>query len=90
MFTWVFAPILAFFISAYFWGVAMVDFNSERKRFNIKQSFAYIRRHRGLALGNGIVFYGMFLIPVLGWMVAPTFGIIAATLAVLESDKAHA
>ncbi len=87
LFTWVFAPVLAFIITAYFWGVAMVDYSSERKGLSVKQSLSYIRKHRGLALGNGLVFYLLFLVPFVGWIIAPGAGIIAATLAVLETDQ---
>lgn len=90
LFTWIFAPILAFFVSAYYWGAAMVDYSSERKRWNLNQRLAFIRSHRGLALGNGVIFYLLFLIPFIGWIIAPSFGIIAATLAVIEREKLDA
>jgi CysZ protein len=46
----------------------------------MSQSIAFIRQHRGMALGNGMIFYLFMLIPVLGWMLAPSYAVIAATI----------
>ncbi|HVI45515.1 MAG TPA: EI24 domain-containing protein [Chitinophaga sp.] len=73
-------PMVGFFIEAYFYGFSMMDYSCERHRLTMKQSIAFIRQHRGMALGNGMVFYMFMLIPVIGWMLAPSYAVIAATI----------
>jgi CysZ protein len=33
-------------------------------------------------MGNGIVFYLFHFIPIIGWILAPTYAVIAATLSI--------
>lgn len=73
-------PLIAFFIECYFYGFSMMDYSCERHRMSIKQSIYFIKQHRGIALGNGMVFYLFMFVPVLGWMLAPSYAVIAATI----------
>lgn len=82
-------PLFAFFIEAYFYGFSMVDYSCERHRLNTKQSIQFIRAHRGIALGNGMVFYLMMFIPVLGWIMAPSYAVIAATIHLSDKRLLH-
>ena len=43
------------------------------------QSIAFIGRHKGLAIGNGIVFDLMHLVIFVGWILAPSYAVVAAT-----------
>jgi CysZ protein len=43
-----------------------------------------------LAIGNGLVFYAMHLLPFIGWVLAPAYAIVAATLAVYPLHEAAA
>lgn len=76
---WV-TPVFLFFVSAYFYGFSMIDYTSERRKLSIGQSVAFIRRNKGLAIGNGMVYSLIFMIPFLGVIVAPVLGVVAATL----------
>lgn len=78
-------PLFAFFIECYFYGFSMVDYSCERHQMSIRQSIRFIKDHRGIALGNGIVFYLLMFIPILGWVLAPSYAVIAATIHL--SDK---
>ncbi|HEY8915073.1 MAG TPA: EI24 domain-containing protein [Chitinophaga sp.] len=73
-------PLAGFFIEAYFYGFSMMDYSCERHRMNMRQSITFIKAHRGMALGNGIVFYLFMFIPVIGWALAPSYAVIAATI----------
>jgi CysZ protein len=44
----------------------------------LSQSMAFTGRHKGLAIGNGLLFYAMHALIIL----APAYAIIAATLSV--------
>jgi CysZ protein len=50
------------------------------------KSIDFISTHKGLAIGNGIVFYLMHLIPVIGWIFAPAYAVIAATISMHEAE----
>ncbi|HEX6915235.1 MAG TPA: EI24 domain-containing protein [Chitinophagaceae bacterium] len=74
------APILSLFTECYFYGFSMLDYSMERRRKSVSESVYFINQHKGLAIGNGMVFYLMHLVPVLGWVLAPAYAVVAATL----------
>lgn len=75
-------PLLVMIIECYYFGFSMVDYSLERKKLSAVQSRFFIGHHKGFAIGNGMVFYSMHLIPVIGWVLAPAYAIIAATVSV--------
>ncbi|HTF05925.1 MAG TPA: EI24 domain-containing protein [Bacteroidia bacterium] len=79
-------PIL-WFVSWYFMGFAMMDYTYERQKFTINQGAQYTRRHKGIAIGNGFIFSMILLIPFIGICIAPILSVVAATLAVLETNE---
>lgn len=81
------APILALFIECYYYGFSMLDYSCERHRMMPQESIRFIGRHKGLAIGNGIVFYLMHLVPVLGWMFAPTYAVVSATISLYHRNE---
>ena len=83
-------PITAailFFVSAYYYGFAMLDYSNERRRMGVKESIHYIRKHKGLTMGNGMVYQLLVNIPFFGAVVAPITAVVAATLSVHELEK---
>jgi len=71
-------PLIALGMECYYYGFSMLDYSLARSGFNPAQSIHFTSRHKGLAIGNGFVFYLMHLLIIL----APAFAIVAATLAV--------
>lgn len=69
-------PLIVLFMECYFYGFSMVDYGLARKNFTPSQSIHYIGRHKGLAVGNGILFYLMHLVVIF----APAYAIVAGTL----------
>jgi CysZ protein len=86
LFGWI-APLVALLVECYYFGFSMLDYSSERNKLSSLQSIEFIGRHKGLAIGNGIVFYMMHLIPVVGWLLAPSYAVIAATISLLTARK---
>lgn len=82
-----FQPILLWFVSAYFLGVSMMDYTLERRGLNVKESIVYSKKHKSLATGIGSVFQLVFIIPFIGWMIAPTYSAVAAYFAVEELEN---
>lgn len=83
---WV-TPLLALLVECYYLGFSMIDYSCERNKFSTSQSILFIGRHKGLAIGNGLVFYLMHLIPVLGWLLAPSYAVIAATISLFNAKN---
>ena len=81
---WV-TPLLALLVECYYLGFSMLDYSCERNKLSTSQSIGIISRHKGLAIGNGMVFYLMHLIPVLGWLFAPGYAVIAATISLYKA-----
>lgn len=77
-------PVLALFVECYYFGFSMLDYSSERNNLSVSQSIDFIGDHKGLAIGNGMVFYLMHALPGIGWILAPSYAVIAATLSLHE------
>jgi CysZ protein len=83
---WV-APLLGLFIECYYYGFSMLDYSCERHKLSAVQSIRFIGTHRGLAIGNGFLFYGMHLVPVVGWVLAPSYAVVAATISLYHQTE---
>jgi CysZ protein len=77
-------PLLALLLECYYYGFSMLDYSFERKKITPSDSIYYIGNHKGLAIGNGLMFYLIQLVPVIGWVLAPAFAVVAATLSLHE------
>ncbi len=82
-----FTPFFALLIEFYYLGFSMLDYSCERHRLSTPQSIAFISQHKGLAIGNGMVFYLMHLIFFAGWILAPSYAVVAATLSLIKTRK---
>jgi CysZ protein len=65
----------------------MLDYTNERKHLSASESIDLINRHKGLAIGNGIVFYLIHILPVIGWVFAPGYAVVAATLSLQDQRQ---
>lgn len=79
-------PVLAVFVECFYFGFSMLDYTNERKGLSFSESIDFISRQKGLATGNGMVFYLMHAVPVAGWIFAPGYAVIAATLS-MQQEK---
>jgi CysZ protein len=80
-------PLIAMFIDCYYMGFSMLDYSSERNNLGVSASVDLISHHRGLAIGNGMVFYAFHAVPFLGWVFAPSYSVIAATLSLHKARE---
>jgi CysZ protein len=80
------APVIAFFIECYYYGFSMLDYSAERHKLSPAQSVRFISSKKGLAIGNGMVFYLMHIVPIVGWVLAPAYAVIAATLSLYHPN----
>ena len=83
------ATILIFLIQAYYVGFGNMDYTMERY-FTYKESVRFVRKHRGTAIGNGIVFVLMLFIPIIGFIITLPISVVAAsteTVKILDEKK---
>jgi CysZ protein len=83
---WV-TPLLALLIECYYYGFSMLDYSMERHKKNTSESIVFIGSRKGLAIGNGIGFYFLHVLPIIGWVVAPAYAVVAATLSLSKNFK---
>lgn len=85
-----FTPLIALLVECYYLGFSMLDYSCERNKLSTSASINFIGRHKGLAVGNGIVFYTLHWLPVLGWILAPSYAVVAATISLYQTQpKVH-
>jgi CysZ protein len=71
-------PVIALLMECYYYGFSMLDYSFARNGFSPQKSFQFNGRHKGLAIGNGILFYLAHIVIIF----APAYAIIAGTLSV--------
>lgn len=71
-------PLIVLVVECYFYGFSMLDYGFARNKYSPSQSIQFISRHKGLAIGNGFLFYLMHALIIF----APAYAIIAGTLTV--------
>jgi CysZ protein len=78
---WV-TPLISLFVECYYYGFSMLDYSCERHKLSPSASIAFIAKRRGLAVGNGLVFYLFHCIPFL----APSYAVVAATISLYHQN----
>ncbi|TVZ55773.1 CysZ protein [Lutibacter sp. Hel_I_33_5] len=75
----IFSTILLFLLQSYYAGFGNMDYTLER-HLNYKESINFVGRHKGISIGNGIVFMLCLLIPVLGIIIVLPLSVTAASV----------
>ena len=79
------APLI-FVVQAFYAGFGNLDYTLERY-YDYRSSKSFLHQYRGLAIGNGLVFILISLIPVLGIILVLPLSVSAGTFTVLETIK---
>ncbi len=75
----IFSAVLLFLMQAYFAGFGNMDYTLER-HFDYKNSVRFVKRNRGLATGNGVIFMLFLLIPIIGVILVLPLSVTASTI----------
>ena len=82
-------PVIAFLIECYYYGFSMLDYSCERHKLTPSQSIEFIGRHKGLTIGNGIVFFLLHGVLIIGWVLAPAYAVVAATISLYHQKDEY-
>ena len=85
----IFSAVILFLMQAYFAGFGNIDYTLER-HYSYKDSVRFVKQHRGVAIGNGIIFILFLLIPVVGVILVLPLSVTAATIEtvkLIEKEK---
>ncbi len=83
------STILLILTQGYYAGFGNMDYTLER-HFKYDESIRFVKQHRGLAIGNGIVFILFLLIPVIGFIMVLPLSVTAAsaeTVKLLQAEN---
>lgn len=80
----VLSTVLLFLVQAYYAGFGNMDYTLER-HFKYAESVQFVKKNRGLAIGNGIVFMLFLLIPVIGVILVLPLSVTAASVKTVEA-----
>ena len=80
-------PLISLFIECYYYGFSMLDYSCERHKLSPSASIEFIGKRKGLAIGNGLVFYLMHGIPIIGWVLAPAYAVVASTISLYHQHE---
>lgn len=79
-----FSLIFLFLMQAYFAGFGNMDYTLER-HFSYQKSIQFVKKNKGIAIGNGLVFMLFLLIPFLGVILVHPLSVTAATIVTVKS-----
>lgn len=85
----IFSTISLILLQAYYAGFGNMDYTLER-HFKYRESVQFIRKNRGIAIGNGLVFILFLIIPIIGVILVLPMSVTAAsikTVELLEKDN---
>jgi hypothetical protein len=83
------AFIAVILVQAYFVGFTVIDNYYEQFGLTIKESTAQSRQFLGVTLAAGLTLQLLFLIPILGTLVAPVLAAVAVTIVLYEITDFH-
>lgn len=73
------------FVSWYYVGFTMLDYNFERHKMSISDSVKFTRKNKGLACGIGLVYSFFMILPAfIGMMFGPVLAVVGATVCFLK------
>lgn len=81
------APLLTFIVQAYYNGIILTDYTLERRGYSVRESLQFYEGGKDEMFAIGLGFMFLLLVPVVGWFLAPTYGLVASALLFLRLEK---
>lgn len=71
-------PFLVLLMECYYQGFGLLDMALAHHGVGPGAAIRHSGRHKGYALGQGMVYYAFHMVPLLGWALAPAYSLLAA------------
>lgn len=78
---------LLILVGAYFYGFSMMDYTCERRKMGIGESVRFVRNRKWFAIGNGLMYWLLDMVPFIGIVVAPINALTGAGTGLAELEK---
>lgn len=78
------SAIVSLAIGAFYSGFGTIDYALENRRYTFHQSIQFMRKNKGLAVGNGLMYSLLFRIPFIGVAIATVTSTVSGTIIVCE------
>ncbi|MDC1403491.1 EI24 domain-containing protein [Crocinitomicaceae bacterium] len=90
IFAWIFSlqvlnPTVFFLSASFFYGFAFYDYSLERYEIGLGGSFRFCKKYFLPTLVTGIIFMGLYYIPIVGLAIAPVLATVISTHVFLKS-----
>ena len=85
----IFSTVLLVLVQAYYAGFGNMDYTLER-HLKYRESILFVRKNKGIAIGNGLVFILFLLLPIIGVILVLPMSVTAAsikTVNLLKEEK---
>ena len=82
------STVLLFLTQAFYAGFGNMDYTLER-HFKYNESIQFVKKYRGIAIGNGIIFMLFLLLPVIGIILVLPLSVTAASTTTVQLLKAE-
>lgn len=79
----VISTVLLYAVQAYYAGFGNMDYTLER-HFRYEDSIKFVKKHRGIAIGNGLVFMLFLFIPIIGIILVLPLSVTSASKVTVE------
>ena len=80
------STVLLYAVQAYYAGFGNMDYTLER-HFSYEDSIRFVKKHRGVAIGNGLVFMLFLFIPIIGIILVLPLSVTSASKVTVELLK---
>lgn len=77
------STVLLYTVQAYYAGFGNMDYTLER-HFSYKDSIKFVKKHRGIAIGNGLVFILFLFIPIIGVILVLPLSVTSASIVTVK------
>jgi len=77
------STVLLYAVQAYYAGFGNMDYTLER-HFSYEDSIQFVKKHRGIAIGNGLVFMLFLFIPIVGIILVLPLSVTSASKVTVE------
>ena len=75
-------PILTLILESYYIGAIMLNFTFTCQKKSYHDTIQYFTNYKGMCIGNGMIYYLIHFVPIIGWIFAPFYALVASKISI--------